>query len=125
MLFNIGDLVTRKSHNNDIIFEILRIEDHTAYLKGKDFRLYADSDLQDLVITNSTKDATDEESITRMKEQVLLDRSEYFYLPGKILHIDADNQLSNEASNPYKIRENTNFKKYKKSQKKQKISNFS
>ena len=27
MLFNIGDLVTRKSYNNDIIFEIQKIED--------------------------------------------------------------------------------------------------
>jgi len=102
MLFNIGDLVTRKSHNNDIIFEILRIEDHTAYLKGKDFRLYADSDLQDLVITNGTKDVTDEESITRMKEQVLLDRSEYFYLPGKILHIDGDNEYLDRCMSFYK-----------------------
>ncbi len=113
MPFNICDFVTRKSHNNDIIFEILRIEDHTAYLKGTDFRLYADSDLQDLVIANSTKDVTDEESITRMKEQVLLDRSEYFYLPGKILHIDADDFLSKKiiiSANPWKIRKKCIFK---------------
>ena len=40
MLFNIGDLVTRKSHNNDVIFEILKIEDRIAYLRGKNIRLY-------------------------------------------------------------------------------------
>ena len=90
MLFNIGDLVTRKSHNNDVVFEILGIEDRIAYLKGKDIRLYADSNIEDLVITINENLDNDEESLSRMKEKILLDRSEYFYLPGKILHIDAD-----------------------------------
>lgn len=89
MLFNIGDLVTRKSHNNDVVFEILKIEDKIAYLKGKDIRLYADSEVEDLVIATSDKSDNDD-SITRMKEEIMLDRSEYFYLPGKVLHIDAD-----------------------------------
>ena len=90
MLFNIGDLVTRKSHNNDVVFEILKIEDKTAYLKGKDIRLYADSNLEDLVISIKDNLENDEESLSRMREILSLDRSEYFYLPGKILHIDAD-----------------------------------
>ncbi len=90
MLFNIGDLVTRKSHNNDVVFEILKIEDKIAYLKGKDIRLYADSEVEDLVIAASDKSDNDDDSITRMKEEIMLDRSEYFYLPGKVLHIDAD-----------------------------------
>lgn len=90
MLFNIGDLVTRKSHNNDVVFEILKIEDKIAYLKGKDIRLYADSEVEDLVIASSDKSDNDDDSITRMKEEIMLDRSEYFYLPGKVLHIDAD-----------------------------------
>lgn len=90
MLFNIGDLVTRKSHNNDVVFEILKIEDKIAYLKGKDIRLYADSEVEDLVIATSDKSDNDDDSITRMKEEIMLDRSEYFYLPGKVLHIDAD-----------------------------------
>lgn len=91
MLFNIGDLVTRKSHNHDVVFEIIKIEDKTAYLKGKDIRLYADSDIEDLVIAlKEDNDSTDDDSINRMKEKISLDRSEYFYLPGKVLHIDAD-----------------------------------
>ena len=79
MLFNIGDLVTRKSHNNDVVFEILKIEDRVVYLKGKDIRLYADSDIEDLVIVTEDVDHTDDDSITRMKEKIMLDRSEYFY----------------------------------------------
>ncbi len=92
MLFNIGDLVTRKSHNNDVVFEILKIEDRVVYLKGKDIRLYADSDIEDLVIVTEDVDHTDDDSITRMKEKIMLDRSEYFYLPGKVLHIDGDDE---------------------------------
>ena len=92
MLFNIGDLVTRKSHNNDVVFEILKIEDKIAYLKGKDIRLYADSEVEDLVIASSDKSDNDDDSITRMKEEIMLDRSEYFYLPGKVLHIDGDDE---------------------------------
>ncbi len=92
MLFNIGDLVTRKSHNNDVVFEILKIEDKIAYLKGKDIRLYADSEVEDLVIATEDKSDNDDDSITRMKEEIMLDRSEYFYLPGKVLHIDGDDE---------------------------------
>lgn len=92
MLFNIGDLVTRKSHNNDVVFEILKIEDKIAYLKGKDIRLYADSEVEDLVIATGDKSDNDDDSITRMKEEIMLDRSEYFYLPGKVLHIDGDDE---------------------------------
>ena len=102
MLFNIGDLVTRKSYNNDIIFEIQKIEDKIAYLKGKDIRLYADSYLEDLVISTYDDENSDIESLTRMKEKLSLDRSEYFYLPGKILHLDGDNEYLERCMNFYK-----------------------
>jgi len=101
MLFNIGDLVTRKSHNNDIIFEILKIEDKIAYLKGKDIRLYADSFLEDLVFSNSYIE-TDNESLKRVKSVINLDRNEYFYLPGKILHIDGDDDYLERCMKFYK-----------------------
>ena len=121
MLFNIGDLVTRKSHNNDIIFKILKIEDRIVYLKGKDIRLYADSYIEDLVISkNELLDKEDE--LLKVREKITLDRSEYFYLPGKILHIDSDILLSNDLLNPYKIRKKAKIQKYINHQKKQKMS---
>ena len=101
MLFNIGDLVTRKSHNNDVIFEILKIEDKIAYLKGKDLRLYADSLIEDLVYSN-TYIETDSESVSRVKNIINLDRTEYFYLPGKILHIDGDDDYLERCMKFYK-----------------------
>ena len=48
MNFDIGDLVTRKSHNNDLIFEITDIIDGICYLKGSNIRLCADSPIEDL-----------------------------------------------------------------------------
>lgn len=101
MLFNIGDLVTRKSHNNDVIFEILKIEDKIAYLKGKDIRLYADSFIEDLVYSNAYVE-TDSESVDRVKSIINLDRTEYFYLPGKILHIDGDDEYLERCMKFYK-----------------------
>ena len=49
MLFNIGDIVTRNSYDNDIFFEIVDINSDIAYLKGINIRLEADSDINDLV----------------------------------------------------------------------------
>ena len=49
MNFDIGDLVTRKSYNNDVVFEVTDIIDDFYYLKGTDFRLCADSPEDDLV----------------------------------------------------------------------------
>ena len=105
MLFNIGDLVTRTSHNNDTIFKIIDIKNNIAILKGVNIRLIADSDINDL---NSVK--KDEADITKddrtlinnMEEFINLNRDEYFYLPGKILHIDADKDYLERCMNFYK-----------------------
>lgn len=48
MKFKVGDLVTRKSYNNDMVFTIIEIDENICYLKGINIRLYADSDLSDL-----------------------------------------------------------------------------
>jgi spore coat assembly protein len=45
---NIGDIVVRKKYNKDIVFEIIDIKDNIYYLRGIEFRLIADSELDDL-----------------------------------------------------------------------------
>ena len=55
-MFNIGDYVTRKSYNNDIVFKIIDIRDNIYYLKGVNFRLYADSPRDDLEICEDNLD---------------------------------------------------------------------
>ena len=125
MLFKIGDLVTRISHNNDTVFKIIDIKDNVAILKGINIRLIADSDITDL---NHVK--SDEEDLTKddrnlingMGEFVNLNRDEYFYLPGRILHIDSDILLSNDLLNPYKIRKKAKIQNYINHQKNKKMS---
>lgn len=93
-----GDLVTRKSYDHDTVFKVLNIQNGIYYLKGVDVRLYADSPLTDLekVIVETDK----EDYTERVRDCLLLDRDEFFYLPGKILHFDTDTQLSNHAKTP-------------------------
>lgn len=93
MNFKIGDYVTRKSHNNDIVFQIIKISGNETFLKGIDVRLLADSDTDDLVKVVKKIDYYDNDrKLTEsLVNSIALDRSEYFYLPGRILHIDSDN----------------------------------
>ena len=102
MLFNIGDIVTRKSYNNDTFFEITNINGDIAYLKGINIRLEADSDLSDLVKANDNNVIDDDRITSTFTDELNLDRSEYFYLPGKILHIDADEDYLKRCMNFYK-----------------------
>ena len=81
MNFEVNDLVTRKSHNNDIIFRIKTISNNIALLQGYNIRLCADCFLDDL-----------------NKAELIRDNSDFFdlqvdngnYLNGKVLHLDSD-----------------------------------
>lgn len=125
MDFRIGDLVTRISHHHDILFKVVGIENRIVYLKGVDLRLVADSDVDDLVKAKVDDSNEDKTIIEQNIRSINLDRSEYFYLPGKVLHIDGDIYLNNNALNPYKIRENEKINNDKNNIKKKKIGNFS
>ena len=99
MIFQVGDLVTRISYNHDIVFKILNIRGEVAYLKGVQVRLYADAPLEDLQLY--VKEDRDEED-----DEFLLDdssmRGDFFYLPGKVLHIDADQEYLERCLKFYK-----------------------
>ena len=99
MDFKIGDYVTRNSYNNDTIFKIIDIKEEVI-LKGVDIRLFADSKLEDLVKCDYVN--TDEEIVSSIINRDNLDRSEYFYLPAKILHIDGDKDYLNRCLEFYK-----------------------
>jgi spore coat assembly protein len=75
---NIGDIVVRKKYNKDIVFEIIDIKDNIYYLRGIEFRLIADSELDDLELCE-----------LNIKEDHFSLRSEPM-LKGKILHLDGD-----------------------------------
>lgn len=99
-MFQIGDLVTRISYNHDIVFKIVDIQNNNYYLKGTNVRLSADSPEEDLVKCDENK--VHDEFLPVLEEYRTLDRNEYFYLPGKILHIDADNEYLEKCMNFYK-----------------------
>ncbi len=99
----IGDYVTRKSYNNDIVFKIIDIEDSIYYLKGVSVRLLADSYEDDLVLADkNSKSEDDKEYLDRINIVNNMDREDYFYLPGKILHLDGDKEYLNKCLNYYK-----------------------
>ncbi len=101
MFFKVGDLVTRKSHDNDIVFKIVEVVDKLAYLKGLNVRLYADSNMEDLKLVEDAR-IDDNELLDRVNGSINLDRSEYFYLPGKVLHFDGDSEYLERCMNFYK-----------------------
>lgn len=105
MLFRVGDLVTRKSHNNDLIFKIISINNDVVILKGVNIRLIADCDISDLVICKDCMDnviSGDRVILENMGEYLNLDRDNFFYLPGKVLHIDADRDYLDRCIKFYK-----------------------
>ena len=95
-----GDYVTRKSYNHDTVFKVLNIQDGIYYLKGVDVRLYADSKLEDLQKVTTEEDR--EDYTLRVQDKLILDRDEFFYLPGKILHFDGDADYLNRCLDFYK-----------------------
>ena len=99
-MIHVGDYVTRKTYNNDIIFKVIRIDGDNYYLSGVNIRLSADSPLNDLVLYDS--DVVDDQFSVDFNEYNSLDRHEYFYLPGKVLHIDGDKDFLDKSMKFYK-----------------------
>lgn len=102
MKYKIGDLVTRKSYNHDMVFKIINIVDDVYYLKGEYIRLCADSFEDDLVLYKGEKEEEEREFNKKIVDDIHLERDEYFYLPGKILHIDGDEEYLNKCLDYYK-----------------------
>ncbi len=93
-----GDYVTRKSYNNDTVFKVINIKDDIYYLKGAEVRLYADSVFSDLVKCDKPK----EEEISIDTRGIDIADKDYFYLPGKIVHLDSDGEFLDKCLKFYK-----------------------
>lgn len=94
--FKIGDVVSRKKYKNDVLFRIDKIVGNKVYLKGLEIRLYADADIDDIVLTGIPKK---KEEITSLRS---LNTNDYFYISGKILHIDSDKEYLDKCLEYYK-----------------------
>jgi spore coat assembly protein len=129
MLIKIGDIVTRKSYNNDLIFRVIQIqedksgEEKTVILHGEDMRLVADSPINDLITIDEREYSKRKEVETekenrsfklfRQDYQLLRQKTEYqssngynydyrsFQLPGKVLHLDGDASFLQKCKTVY------------------------
>ena len=104
-MINVGDVVSRNKYNNDMLFKVVKIEDDIYYLTGIEIRLCADSNLSDLkkediVLEDSSND--DERLLESLNNNITEQRDDFFYIPGKILHIDGDNEYLKRCLRFYK-----------------------
>ena len=97
-MINIGDYVTRNSYKNDTVFEVINRKKDILYLKGVEFRLYADANVSDCILIDKSMIKDDFNPTFNSSN----DRSEYFYLPGKILHLDGDTEYLKRCMKYYK-----------------------
>lgn len=94
-VMQVGDYVTRKKYNNDILFKIKNINGNNIELIGVDLRLYADANINDLVLSTISKQKANNNLVRT------LDTNKYFYIPGTILHLDSDKDYLNKCKNYY------------------------
>ena len=101
-MINVGDIVSRNKYNNDTLFKVVKIENDIYYLCGIEVRLCADSTLEDLKKEDYINPSNDDERILALLEELNLQRDDYFYIPGRILHIDGDKEYLNRCLKFYK-----------------------
>ena len=98
-----GDIVSRKSHNNDILFHVEHVnyEKNIVKLKGVVVRIEADSSIDDLVMADETRINDVEGVVERIINSNIKSKSNKY---GKILHLDGDKSYSKKTEQYYKNR---------------------
>lgn len=115
-MLKVGSIVSRNKYNNDVLFKVISIQEDICYLEGVSIRLCADASLEDLK-EETLQDNSDRDEEVLQNLDLNLDRSEYFYIPGKILHIDADQEYLNRCLKFYKSAKINAFGVYDKEEK--------
>ena len=108
-----GEIVSRNSYGNDIIFSVKRIikinNKQIAILKGIDVRVVADAPIEDLQIVSKEDEKRREkifeeriiESIEKQKKHIESRRKEIVHT-GRILHLDGDKKYSEKSMMYYR-----------------------
>lgn len=109
-----GDIVSRNSYGNDIIFSVKRIiklanKKQIAILKGIDVRVEADAPIEDLKLVSKDEQKKREKELEEriiykiQRETVYREnrRKEVVYT-GRILHLDGDKKYSEKSMMYYK-----------------------
>ncbi|WP_100011828.1 sporulation peptidase YabG [Lentibacillus sediminis] len=112
MSFTIGELVTRKSYQHDLLFRVASGKKEPIHLYGEDIRLEADAPADDLVrvedreLKKRKEKGKEQEDFSyrlfRQDYQLMKEKrdyqatdgyshsAKYFQLPAKVLHVDGD-----------------------------------
>lgn len=109
-----GDIVSRNSYGNDIVFyvkRIIKLADKTeiAILKGMDVRVEADAPVEDLQIVSKEEQEKrekelEERIINKIEREILKreNRRKEVVHTGRILHLDGDKKYSEKSTMYYK-----------------------
>lgn len=108
-----GDIVTRKSHNHDVVFFVdMIVNDKIAVLRGITVRLKADAHIEDLKVINKNEikkiynilDSNVKSKITskEIQNNNFFNRNNKIVYTGRILHLDGDKKYSEKSNMYYK-----------------------
>jgi len=110
-IFKVGDIVARRSHDLDTMFKIEKISNDVAQLKGVFMRFNADAPVTDLELVGEDDFrgavACEEEKIASVKPpgelagMRNLRRDSDFYISGRILHVDGDDEYLERSAKLY------------------------
>lgn len=103
-----GDIVSRASYNNDILFYVEKIIEsdnraEIAILKGVTIRIEADAPVDDLEVPSENRIQENLDFINRKLESNHIDNRRITRY-GKILHLDGDRNYSEKTEKYYKKR---------------------
>jgi spore coat assembly protein len=117
-MFQVGDIVARFSHRQDIFFHVDQIhanleDEGSAILKGLNLRLLADAPVSDLIAKSPVEVANYEREdnkmiyqklnkLIRQRKADLDDKSEVFEIPGRVLQLDGDQDYLSQCIKTYK-----------------------
>jgi spore coat assembly protein len=117
-MFQVGDIVARRSHQQDIFFCIHRLQneykgERLVVLKGLNLRLLADAPVSDLVLKSPLEVANyareDNKMIYRKLHKLTCQRKteqedlkDFFEIPGRVLQLDGDQEYLNQCIKTYK-----------------------
>ena len=109
-----GDIVTRNSYGNDIVFSVKRIlrlknNKKIAILKGIDVRVEADAPVEDLQLLDKEEQNKYEKELEKRindkintEKETKNNRIKQIIYTGKILHLDGDKKYSEKSLMYYK-----------------------
>jgi len=119
-MVQVGDIVARLSHKQDIFFHVDKIQGSIkgkssglVILKGLNLRLLADAPISDLVLKSPVEVANYEREdhkmiyqklhkLTNRRKIDLDDQREFFEIPGRVLQLDGDQDYLEQCIKTYR-----------------------